>query len=292
MLHNDVLPTREFALFLMVVIICSAGFKVMQGAILVNIPPDFTTSSAIVTNLLSIIPAVVIVFAALIATDERANLIRGYLIAIVCFAAMLFAMAISSAREPLMASVAGLICNFYNIVTWAILAWMVFQSQAGALRVFGFGNAALALGTAFGNIFSMALNADAVSGNNLPVILVILCGMTIAGSFFIFSESRLSQLLRPIDERRLKTDTFNPQERMAAEWEANCERLSEVHALTPREREVFMRLARGATPAEIAEQDTVSIYTVRAHIRSVYSKLDVHSRQELITLVNAGFEDS
>jgi DNA-binding NarL/FixJ family response regulator len=50
--------------------------------------------------------------------------------------------------------------------------------------------------------------------------------------------------------------------------------------LTGREREVLQLLARGASDREIAQELTVSVYTVKAHVRSVLHKLHVGSRQE------------
>jgi len=48
--------------------------------------------------------------------------------------------------------------------------------------------------------------------------------------------------------------------------------------LTPRETEVLAMVAKGLTDAEVAERLVVSLRTVHAHLRSVYRKLDVHTR--------------
>jgi DNA-binding NarL/FixJ family response regulator len=48
--------------------------------------------------------------------------------------------------------------------------------------------------------------------------------------------------------------------------------------LTPREIEVLGMVATGRTDAEVAEQLVVSLRTVHAHLRSIYRKLDVHTR--------------
>jgi predicted ATPase/DNA-binding CsgD family transcriptional regulator len=48
--------------------------------------------------------------------------------------------------------------------------------------------------------------------------------------------------------------------------------------LTTREREVLRLLARGLSNAQIAEELVVSLLTVKAHLRSIYSKLGVTSR--------------
>ncbi|HYM49151.1 MAG TPA: LuxR C-terminal-related transcriptional regulator [Candidatus Limnocylindrales bacterium] len=48
--------------------------------------------------------------------------------------------------------------------------------------------------------------------------------------------------------------------------------------LTPRELEVLKALSIGMQDAEIAAELFISVRTVHAHLRSIYSKLGVHSR--------------
>lgn len=56
----------------------------------------------------------------------------------------------------------------------------------------------------------------------------------------------------------------------------------EIETLSPREREVLDRLAEGIAYKEIAEVLTLSIDTVRMHIKGIYGKLHVHSRGEAV----------
>ncbi len=63
------------------------------------------------------------------------------------------------------------------------------------------------------------------------------------------------------------------------------ERISDEYRLTRREREVFAHLAKGRSAPYIAEMYQVSENTVRSHIKHIYTKLDVHSRQELLSFV-------
>lgn len=54
--------------------------------------------------------------------------------------------------------------------------------------------------------------------------------------------------------------------------------------LTPREAEVFIMLARGHSPAYVAGELTLSDSTIRTHVRNIYKKLNITSREELICL--------
>ncbi len=56
----------------------------------------------------------------------------------------------------------------------------------------------------------------------------------------------------------------------------------EIEKLSTREREVLERLAQGIPYKEIADVLSVSIDTVRMHIKGIYGKLHVHSRGEAV----------
>lgn len=57
---------------------------------------------------------------------------------------------------------------------------------------------------------------------------------------------------------------------------------SDLERLSKREREVLEYLATGTAYKEIADLMTLSIDTVRMHIKGIYGKLHVHSRGEAV----------
>jgi DNA-binding NarL/FixJ family response regulator len=64
-----------------------------------------------------------------------------------------------------------------------------------------------------------------------------------------------------------------------------------VETLTDREREVLSLLAQGLTNKDIAQSLFLSVRTIEAHLRSIYSKLNVASRTEAaLWAVQRGFE--
>ena len=60
------------------------------------------------------------------------------------------------------------------------------------------------------------------------------------------------------------------------------ERAQEVERLSRREKEVLDRLAQGAAYKEIADALGLSIETIRMNVKSIYTKLHVHSRGEAV----------
>lgn len=68
--------------------------------------------------------------------------------------------------------------------------------------------------------------------------------------------------------------------------EQRCEQVAREHGLTPREGEIVLYLGRGHSYAYIANALTVSENTVRTHVRNIYRKLGVTSREELLAVVH------
>lgn len=63
-----------------------------------------------------------------------------------------------------------------------------------------------------------------------------------------------------------------------------CEEMASRFAFTPREQEISLYLAQGYSTATIAKELFVSTNTVKTHVKMIYTKLNVHSKQELIEL--------
>ena len=81
----------------------------------------------------------------------------------------------------------------------------------------------------------------------------------------------------------------------AAVWLAACEdarpptmlAAPEAAELTPREREIVLLAAAGASSRDIAERLVISVRTVDNHLQSAYRKLGVSRRQDLARVVNS-----
>ena len=71
----------------------------------------------------------------------------------------------------------------------------------------------------------------------------------------------------------------------AADRHTRCSQLARKGGLTAREAEVLELLVRGHSKTRIAETFLISENTVRGHVKHIYTKLDVHSKQELLDLV-------
>ena len=62
----------------------------------------------------------------------------------------------------------------------------------------------------------------------------------------------------------------------------------ERYYLSAREAEIALLLAQGRSRPYIAQALYLSENTVRTHAKNIYTKLDVHTKQELIDLLHGG----
>lgn len=68
---------------------------------------------------------------------------------------------------------------------------------------------------------------------------------------------------------------------------ARCEELAADRGLTPRETEICAYLGRGHSSLYISRTLLIADSTVRTHIKNIYRKLNVSSREELLDLIDA-----
>lgn len=69
--------------------------------------------------------------------------------------------------------------------------------------------------------------------------------------------------------------------------EAACAAIASRHGLTPREAEVMELISRGHSLDRVAESLVVSTSTVQTHVKNLYRKTGLHSKQEVIDAVDA-----
>ena len=62
--------------------------------------------------------------------------------------------------------------------------------------------------------------------------------------------------------------------------------MADTYRLTKREREVLGLLARGHSFAAMEETLCISHNTMKMHARNIYTKMEVHSRQDVISMVD------
>lgn len=133
--------------------------------------------------------------------------------------------------------------------------------------------AALAIGLAISRLagFTQAISATVA----LDVVCVLMVVILVAGNIGSDTDARLFS----------DGSAENAPAETGDIMDARCDKLATCRHLAPREVEVMKLICRGRSKRYIAEQLALSENTVRGYAKTLYAKLDIHSRQELLTLL-------
>ena len=74
---------------------------------------------------------------------------------------------------------------------------------------------------------------------------------------------------------------------MIAGIERSCDLVASTFGLSAKECEILKLIARGRSGASIAEEMVVSLNTIKTHVTHIYRKCGVHSREELLKLIES-----
>lgn len=109
----------------------------------------------------------------------------------------------------------------------------------------------------------------------LGILSVILGVLVIATYLFVFNEKRAAPVFVKVEAEDEKKGTLSDR----------CDFLANVGKLSKRESEVLRLIAKGRSTPRIQKELHLSVNTVNTHISHIYQKLNVHSRQELLDLI-------
>ncbi|MEG1561977.1 MAG: helix-turn-helix transcriptional regulator [Raoultibacter sp.] len=171
--------------------------------------------------------------------------------------------------------------GFFEILMYISLVALGSKNKQGSLVVLTWGNAMASLGTIVGANFGRLTNA--YYGSDSIALSVISATIIFCLVFYVlviqkdFSFMKTVQSIAPLAPVVFSTHLASP--------ETQCIVLSERYGLTPRESEILMLLARGRNTRFIQDKLVVSYNTVKTHVSHIYAKLDVHTHQELINVV-------
>ncbi|GAE28798.1 helix-turn-helix transcriptional regulator [Halalkalibacter hemicellulosilyticus] len=88
---------------------------------------------------------------------------------------------------------------------------------------------------------------------------------------------------------QLTGEKFSKQYAVISQQTKPFERLSYTllyYGLTQREIQIVEQIFNGHTTKEIASRLYISVHTVQDHLKSIFAKINVHSRRELLSILN------
>lgn len=271
--------------FFLSILLCSAAFGFLRASAMVDITGTEDVLSRSWGQIFSIAAMTVLIAMVLLTNDGSKNIASFYSLILGILLVLIASVTVAPTRSSVALGLETGAYSCFTLVVWAMLAYIVYQAQANGLVVLAFGSIALTVGGVTGMFLS---SVRSLLPNNVAYFdaIVIAFGiLTLVGIFYAFSGAGINKVLLPIEEGRLNQDTLGPVEKTPGRWTEQCREIAKNHHLTDRETEIFIELARGNTAQSVADKLVLSVYTVRSHTRTIYTKLDVHSRTDLARFV-------
>ena len=185
--------------------------------------------------------------------------------------------------------------NFFGLFVWVVFAWEGHRSPLGGFVIYALGLGTMRLGLLGGRGLAMALSSagplsPAVASALSTVSLWILFIGCLAIGLYVLKQQRTEQLLASPNAAASGAATEHLEDASDL-FAARLAAVAEPAGLTSREQEILGLYAQGRSAVYIAEKLVLSNYTVKTHIRRAYAKLDVHSRQDLLDLLQGAQSD-
>jgi DNA-binding CsgD family transcriptional regulator len=207
--------------------------------------------------------------------------------------------------DQVLISQAALLVGFNLFDFGALVLSMSMTRRLGLYKVFytDGGRALVYLGFTLG-IISGFVACLLVGGAYADVLLYIIGGVAIMllvitvimpldkqdGSELMLSESDECATATAIvvDSSRAKENPDGSSDgRGDMPWRRLCKEVARTYQLSRRETEVFLLLAKGRNAEYIQGKLVISLHTAKTHIANIYHKLEVHSLQEMLDLIES-----
>lgn len=263
------IPWRLFATSF----IQGTAFGMLQTILLIVDKTQETTIISVIGSVIGAILVLVVVFAF--------KLDFNYLIYYVGFVILAASFAIMATAGSYF--IGGWVLNaigyrFIDILMWGLCAYFIKHYGLPTNWVFPVATCALVLGEVFGALLGQLIKTfSSTQSGGLETLSVVMLFIILLGSLFLSNTHNLEKgwgIIRPFESEGLKETR-----------DAACMLVADGFDLTARELEIFIRLAEGQKRSGIAEELHLAPETIKTHVRNIYRKMQLHSQEELIQLV-------
>jgi DNA-binding CsgD family transcriptional regulator len=207
------------------------------------------------------------------------NIARIYTLAVPLSAAgFLLLPLIWNAAGGIVNSLAQLGSMVAAIVLWCVLADMTRDTKLPPVLLFAIALACTDAAMLAGSLVGF-MNADTLQQGDIALTTVALVAayLLFMVAIFLFKDKSSKDREGEPPTEVVHVDALLPH---------RCEKIAKGHRLTSRECEIFILLAQGYTIPVISEKLFVSENTIKSHVKSIYQKLEIHTRSDLIEMVN------
>jgi DNA-binding CsgD family transcriptional regulator len=238
----------------------------------------------------------IVLFLAVGMISRNFDLSRLYypIIILACFGAVV--VPLFGAPVSMRSTFVSIAYNLFIMFVWCLLALVSHRTDLDAVHVFGWGRGASGLGTTLGWAAAVFFDVQAFGDDASTTIAVVMVLALIVVSMVVLKEGTIDDVLSQTDssEDEARMDKLFPEatsvsgdveKKREGRWKRSCSQIAKRCGLSDREHEVLVLLGKGRTIDFIANDLSISFNTAKSHIRHVYTKLGVHSRQELIDII-------
>lgn len=145
-----------------------------------------------------------------------------------------------------------------------------------------------------GIVLLVAASMGLLLNNSIPITRPLFAEFRTPETFLSWRERMTSQASSSKPASPPSCDTAGKEQPSSHEeipsrqdaLEPRTKMLQTHYLLTDREAEVVLHLAQGRSKTAIGEKLFISENTVRTYVKNIYQKLDIHSKQELLDLID------
>lgn len=187
-----------------------------------------------------------------------------------------------------------------SIIIMLILANLCYRYGASAVWLFGIERGIRQVFMMLGREVTDGAHAfNLLGGNGEMFISVVSAIAVVAGTMILMSEGELSSswgakvLKKSVPDESESGDAAesSPAERKHR-LSSRVAEIARTYKLSAREEEVLLLLAQRKTVGIIERELFIANGTAKAHVRHIYQKLDIHTRQELFDMLGVEAEES
>lgn len=187
---------------------------------------------------------------------------------------VILVLVLESGNQQYEAFAIGTSWSFFRIFTWTLWCSIALRSRLSAACVFAIGQAAL---TACSSITQLGIDYVLPAAQlSVPVTVSLVIAVVVVNAAFVMSESDVSRWFKRRSDS--KTPVLDSEESRTL----RLQQATQEFGLSKREEEIAQLVVEGKNNAVIQERLCITESTLRTHLRNIYGKANVHSRQELI----------
>ena len=184
--------------------------------------------------------------------------------------------------------------NCFNVLIWLLLAALAYNYRLSAMVVFGIGWGMVSLGVLLGQVVALGIIevVGTFSHQQISLTVLVITTITLASYMFVLPERKMEDITQARRDSLVPSESasVNQAEResahqVAVPFDERCAMVARRYRLTPRETEVMILYARGRSGPRIQEELVLSRGTVATHLQHIYQKMGIHSKQELLDII-------